>query len=122
MRNHGAVGVALDCCKDATSNDLGKFPPSPSQIEGIAQVTAILCKALDIPCDIDHILTHAEAANNLDGVNPGYEDNGYPDGKYGPGYSWERWDAWFLKNGDKPGSGGDVLRGKALWYQQHGVG
>lgn len=119
-RNSGAIGISLSCCYRATTNDLGPEPPTSEQIEAMAQVVAVLCKALDLTVDRLRVMTHAEAANNLDGINPGYEDNGYPDGKYGPGYSCERWDLWFLP-GVAKGEGGNVLRGKAAWYQQNGV-
>jgi hypothetical protein len=119
-RNTGAIGIALACCYNATTNDLGPEPPTSLQIEAMAQVVAVLSKALDMTIDIYRVMTHAEAANNLDGLNPGYESNGYPDGKYGPGYSWERWDLWLLKTGDVLGNGGNTIRGKANWYQQQG--
>jgi hypothetical protein len=57
---------------------------------------------MDIPLDGAHVMTHAEAANLDD---------------YGPDTTWERWDLWFLKDGDEPGSGGDMIRGKAAWYR-----
>lgn len=117
-RNTGSIGIALACCYNATTTDLGPEPPTTEQIETLSQVVAILCKALDLTVDIYHVMTHAEAANNLDELYPGYEDNGYPDGKYGPGYSWERWDLWVLTTNDVPGRGGNTLRGKAIWYQQ----
>lgn len=119
-RNSGAIGISLSCCYQATTNNLGPEPPTNEQIEAMAQVVAVLCKALDLTVDIFRVMTHAEAANNLDGINPGYEDNGHPDGKYGPGYSCERWDLWFFP-GVAKGEGGNVLRGKAIWYQQNGV-
>lgn len=119
-RNTGAIGIALACCYNATTNDLGSEPPTSLQIEAMAQVIAILSKTLDLTIDIYRVMTHAEAANNLDGLNPNYEYNGYHDGKYGPGYSCERWDLWLLKTGDVPDSGGNTIRGKANWYQQQG--
>lgn len=119
-RNTGAIGIALTCCYNATTNNLGPEPPTSAQIESMAQVVAVLSKALDLTIDIYRVMTHAEAANNLDGINPGYESNGYPDGKYGPGYNCERWDLWLLKTGDVPGSGGNVIRGKAIWYKEQG--
>ena len=104
-RNTGAIGIALACCYGGTSNNLGDYPPTALQIEAIAQVVATLCSAYGIECTKDNVMTHAEAAN-LDG--------------YGPNSTWERWDLWFLSNGATPGSGGDILRGKAIYYQ--GVG
>ncbi|WP_122629167.1 peptidoglycan recognition protein family protein [Lucifera butyrica] len=106
-RNSGAIGVAMACAAFATSNNLGDEPPTDMQIESMAQVIVCLAEALDIPIDAAHIMTHAEAAN-LDG--------------YGPDATWERWDLWFLHNGEEPGSGGDILRGKANWYKQNGLG
>jgi hypothetical protein len=127
MRNVGGIGIAWDCCKDATPDDMGDYPPTALQIEAMAQAVAILAKALEISIDLQHVLTHAEAGNNLDGFDPGYEANGCPHGIYGPspnpdgssGGDCERWDLWFLKTGDPIWSGGNTVRGKALWYQQN---
>ncbi len=118
-RNTGAIGISLACCVGATTNNWGSEPPTALQIEAMAQVIAVLAKALDLTIDIYRVMTHAEAANNLDGLNPGYEYNGYPNGMYGPGYSCERWDLWLIP-GVAKGEGGNVLRGKANWYQQQG--
>ncbi|MDD4599555.1 hypothetical protein SDC9_04072 [bioreactor metagenome] len=101
-RNTGAIGIALACCAGATSNSLGDEPPTDIQIECLAQVVAVLCTCMDIPLNGAHVMTHAEAANLDD---------------YGPDTTWERWDLWFLKDGDQPGSGGDIIRGKASWYR-----
>lgn len=120
-RNTAAIGISLACCYGATTNNLGNEPPTSRQIESMSQVVAVLCKALDLTVDIYRVMTHAEAANNLDGLNPDYENNGYPGGKYGPGFSCERWDLWFIPGVEK-GEGGNVLRGKAIWYQHNGVG
>lgn len=103
-RNTGAIGIALACCAGAASNDLGAEPPTEMQIECLAQVVAVLCACTDVPLDGAHVMTHAEAANLDD---------------YGPDTTWERWDLWFLKNGDEPGSGGDIVRGKAAWYRDN---
>lgn len=120
-RNTASIGICLACCYGATKDNFGSEPPTAMQIECMSQVIAVLCKALDLTVDIYRVMTHAEAANNLDGLNPGYESNGYPDGKYGPGFSWERWDLWSIPDVAK-GEGGNVLRGKAIWYQYNGVG
>jgi len=120
MRNTGAVAIGALCAYQAHSTDnLGEEPPTDAQIEAIAQVVAVLAEELEINIDIQHVMTHAEAADNMDGVNPGYEPNGYPDGKYGPANSVERWDFWVVKAGDKPGTGGDILRGKGIYYLNH---
>lgn len=106
-RNTGAVGVALDCCYDASPCGLGDYPPTPAQIETMARVIAVLCAVLSLPVDAAHVMTHAEAAD-LDG--------------YGPATTCERWDLWLLADGQARGSGGEILRGKAIYYQQNGVG
>lgn len=122
-RNSGAIGIAAACAYNAQSTfDLGPEPPTAVQIEVMAQLTAVLSKALNIPIDNQHFMTHAEAADNMDGCDPGYETNGYPQGKYGPQHSVERWDLWVIKPGDEPGTGGNILRGKGIWYLQNGVG
>lgn len=117
-RNAGAIGISLACCFGATTENFGNEPPTTLQIECMSQIIAVLCNTLDLPITISSVMTHAEAANNLDGLNPHYEKNGYPDGKYGPGFSTERWDLWFFP-GTLPGEGGQVLRGKAIWYQHN---
>lgn len=119
-RNTGAIGIALNACYNANTEDLGDFPPTDAQIEALAQVVAVLAKALDLTVDVYRVMTHDECANNLDGINPGYESNGFPQGKYGYGYSCERWDLLFLKNGDAPGTGGATIRGKANYYINSG--
>lgn len=122
MRNTGAIGISLACCAGATTNDFGNEPPTTGQIETMAQVIATLAKALDLTIDIYRVMTHAEAADNLDGYNPGYTDyTGYPNNTYGPASTCERWDLWFIPGVEK-GEGGNVMRGKANWYQQQGIG
>ncbi len=66
------------------------------------------------------MLTHAEAADNLDGLLPVGDE-------YGPQTTCERWDLQYLGTDespewtidyDDPRTGGNVLRGKAIWYRQ----
>ncbi|MBP2635067.1 MAG: N-acetylmuramoyl-L-alanine amidase family 2 [Firmicutes bacterium] len=104
-RNTGAIGISLACCYQATSNNLGPEPPTKLQIEAMAQVVSVLCSALGISIDTEHVMTHGEAAD-IDGygINSGDPET--------------RWDLLFLKNGDKWYSGGEILRGKAVFYQQ----
>lgn len=45
-RNSGAIGVALDCAYNATSDDLGDYAPTAVQIETLAQVAAALADGL----------------------------------------------------------------------------
>lgn len=119
-RNSGAIGIALDCAYGATSGDLGDYPPTGDQIEAMAQVVAVLAKALWLTIDRDRVLTHAEAADNIDGLLPEGDE-------YGPNADCERWDLQYLGTPDSPAwttdyddprTGGNVLRGKANWYRQ----
>lgn len=117
-RNTGSVAITLCCCADAVAYadetyDLGEYPPTTQQIESMAQCVATLCTGFDIPIDIEHVMTHAEAANNQDGV--------YCHEPYGPGNGCERWDLAVLEQGDNWMSGGDIIRGKAQWYLENGV-
>lgn len=117
-RNSGAVGITLACCAGATSDDLGSEPPTNAQIEAMAQVIVAVADGLWLTIDKNHVLTHGEAADNEDGI--------YPHDPYGPKSTCERWDLEFLGTDESPsfnpyatdGSrGGDVLRGKAIWYR-----
>jgi hypothetical protein len=117
-RNSGSIGVTLCCCYQAGTADLGKYPPTAKQIEAMAQVVAVLAKALWLTIDRDRVLTHAEAADNIDGLLPVGDE-------YGPGTTCERWDLQYLGTKespewtidyDDPRTGGNVLRGKANYY------
>lgn len=117
-RNSGSVGITLDCCAGATSDDLGSEPPTLKQIESMAQCIQVVADALWLTIDMKHVMTHGEAADNVDGLNT-HED-------YGPQSTVERWDLQFLGTDespvytadyDDPATGGNVLRGKALWYK-----
>jgi len=103
QRNTGAVGIGLCCAYGAVTSDLGAEPPTGQQIEVTAQAVAVLTQALDLAIDRYHVMTHAEAA----------DDDGY-----GPATTCERWDLWFFA-GTAAGEGGNVIRGKANWYQQN---
>ena len=120
MRNTGAVSIGAMCAYEATTVNFGPEPPTDEQVEAIGQVVAVLAEALQLPVDIEHVMTHAEAADNLDGYNPGYADaTGYPNNTYGPASNCERWDFWMLKPDQARGSGGNIIRGKANWYLAH---
>ena len=115
-RNTGSIAIALCCCAGATAYkgdpyevDLGEEPPTDAQIETLAQVMAAISDVFDIPIDIEHFMTHAEAADNLDGYNA--------HDPYGPNSTCERWDLAMLHEDDEWMSGGDTLRGKAIFYR-----
>lgn len=105
-RNAGSIGIALACCYNADISDFGPEPPTEAQIEAMAQIVAVLCEALDLTIDIDHVMTHAEAAD-LD--------------HYGPATTCECWDLWCLPGTEK-GEGSNLIRRKACFYLQNGAG
>lgn len=118
-RNSGSIGVTLCCAYNATSSKLGSYPPTIAQINCMAQVCCVLADALNIPIDKQHIMTHGEAADNEDGL--------WAHPMYGPKSTCERWDLEYLGDDESPkfnpeatdGSrGGDVIRGKAIWYKE----
>ena len=121
MRNTGAIGISLCCCVGATTDDLGDEPPTDTQIDKMAKACAVLCQVLDIPPDIDYVMTHGEAADNADGDNEYYDDEDC----YGPVNGCERWDLQFLGTEESPEfttdyederTGGNVLRRKIQEY------
>lgn len=113
-RNSNAIGVAMCCCAGASAYqggviDFGEQPPTPEQIDAMSKVVAVLCDELGVEVNRSNVMTHCEAAEIDD---------------YGPSTTCERWDLWFLR--DIPGSGelkpgGDVIRGKAIWWEHNGV-
>ena len=121
LRNSGSVSVALLGCVDATTESLGSEPPTAAQIETMAQAVTALADGLWLTIDKECILTHGEAADNEDGVRP--------HAPYGPRTTCERWDLEYLGTEESPvfhpwaedgTRGGDVLRGKAQYYREHG--
>ena len=119
-RNTGSVSICMLGCYGATTNNLGQESPTPLQIDGMAQAIAALCNGLWLTIDKQRVLTHGEAADNEDGIEP--------HDPYGPRTTCERWDLEYLGTLESPkfhpwstdgGRGGDVLRGKANWYRQY---
>lgn len=119
MRNSGAVGISLCCAAGATTNDLGDEPPTKEQIEAMAQAVCAVADGLWLTISPEYVMTHGEAADNIDGL-----DTHAP---YGPQSTCERWDLQFLGTDESPayltdyadpGTGGNVLRGKAQFYRE----
>lgn len=105
VREAGTAALEANSGEDT---DFGEEPPTKEQIESLAKVVAVLCDGLGLEISEDVVMTHCEAAE-LD--------------EYGPSTTCERWDLWYLP--DYPGGemkpGGEVVRGKAIWYKQQGV-
>ena len=121
LRNSGSISVALLGCVDATTESLGSEPPTAAQIEAMAQSATALADGLWLTIDKERILTHGEAADNEDSVRT--------HAPYGPRTTCERWDLEYLGTHESPAfhpwaedgtRGGDVLRGKAQYYREHG--
>lgn len=135
MHNSGAIGIALCCGVDAACwlpescagfdvenayetphcakpdcalIDFGPEPPTEIQIEVAAKLVAILSEELRLPITEETVQTHCEVAFD-ECYGPG---DGDPD---------MRWDLWFLPDVNLYGElapGGDMLRDKALFYQE----
>lgn len=118
MRNSNAVGIAIEACWDAVNeNNLGSEPPTKAQLTTMTQIMAVLTINAGVPLDIQHQMTHAEAADNKDGLDLYYLDpTGYPNNTYGPDSNVDRWDLLVVHEGDERWSGGDWLRGTARWW------
>ena len=118
-RNTASVGITLCCGYGSTTNDLGENLPTKEQIDAMAQVVAVLAPALWLTIDKDRVLTHGEAADNIDGLLPEGDE-------YGPNNGCERWDLQFLGTDESPEwttdysdprTGGNVIRGKANYWK-----
>ena len=107
MRNTGSIAIALCCCYNATPDDLGDYPPTDEQINTLAQMMAIISDVFGYEINKETFMTHGEAAD-IDGYGI---YSGDPDC---------RWDLHILKNGDEVGTGGEILRGNAIFYQEQG--
>ena len=118
-RNTGAIGIAINCCAFANTNDLGDRnrveeygidhlnseqipyePPTPEQGETAAQLIALIARVFGWEIAAPPFMTHAEIAT-IDDYGPG---SGDPE---------TRWDLWFLPWSTEKGSGGDWLRQRA---------
>lgn len=117
-RNTGSVGISLCCAYGATTDNLGDEPPTVAQIEAMAQAIEAIADGLWLTIDMEHVMTHGEAADNVDGI--------YASEPYGPQTTTERWDLqllgtaespYYTTNYDDEHTGGNVLRGKANWYR-----
>jgi hypothetical protein len=117
MRNSRAIGITLNGCFDAINpSNMGTEPPTKQQIYALSWLVALLCVQIGIPLDIQHVMTHAEAADNKDGMDLCYDDpTPYPNNTYGPDSTCERWDLWVLRENEQPWSGGDNIRGNARY-------
>ena len=122
LRNSGSVSIALLAACGATTDDLGAEPPTAAQIESMAMAVTALADGLWLTIDRERVMTHGEAADNEDGVRA--------HAPYGPRTTCERWDLEYLGTEESPvfapwaqdgTRGGDVLRGKAQYYREHGV-
>lgn len=102
-RNSTSIGAAILGAYKANTSSLGPEPPTEAQIAMQPKIIAVVCKGLRWPIDKEHAPTHCEIAE-IDGYGPG---SGDPE---------TRWDLWFLRDGETPGSGGDQLRALAQAY------
>ena len=125
MKNSASIGITLCCAYNATTNNLGEYPPTEEQIEAMAKIVAVLSEALGIDIDIHHVCTHAESADNQDFVIYYNDPTNYPNNTYGPQSNCERWDLQKLRDSeqyttdyDDPMTGGNQLRSLARAFRQ----
>ena len=125
MKNSASIGITLCCAYNATTNNLGEYPPTEEQIEAMAKIMAVLSEALGIDIDIVHMPTHGESAMNFDYRIYFSDYTGYEDNVYGPGATCERWDLQKIRDTDPwttdpddPMSGGNQLRSLARAFRQ----
>lgn len=108
-RNTGNIGISMSCCADAMvwadgTVKFGSAPPTDAQVDTMAKIVMVICRAKGWEISYDRFKTHAEWAA-IDGYSI-YDSD--PD---------MRWD--LLKLPQESGSGGDIIRGKAIWFQHH---
>lgn len=113
-RNSRSVGIAMCCAYGAQANNgydsyLGECPPTKEQIETLSKLVQVICDNIGMEITPETVMTHCEAALR-DGYGP---YSGDPE---------TRWDLWYLPdyiNGGGLVDGGSLVRGKAVWYQNH---
>lgn len=119
-RNSGSIALSVLGCYDATTgDDLGSEPPTPAQLESLYMATCVCADSLDLTIDKNHVMTHGEAGDNEDDIEP-HEP-------YGPKTTVERWDLEYLGTDESPSynpwdedlRGGTIIRGKANWYRTY---
>lgn len=84
QRNTGSAAVCVASMFGASASDLGPEQPTPAQLQVLVEEVASVCLTYRIP--VGNIMTHAEAADNVDGA-AGLDF-------YGPRNGCERWDFW----------------------------
>ena len=130
MKNSASIGITLCCAYNATTYNLGDYPPTEEQIEAMAKIIAVLSEALGIDIDIDHCVTHGEHADNVDSYKVYFADyTGYPLNQYGPQSNCERWDLQRIRMTDEwttdyddPMTGGNQIRALARVYRKQYYG
>jgi hypothetical protein len=90
-RNTGSIAICIGSLDSTASTDaLGDKPPTLAEIKQFVEETARCCINLHMP--VANLMTHAEAANNLDFPTTDDPDIPAPP-SYGPGSKdFERWD------------------------------
>ena len=125
MKNSASIGITLCCAYNATTDDLGEYPPTEEQIEAMAKIMAVLSEALDLEIDIVHMPSHGSSADGLDFEVYYSDPTNFPFNHYGPRSNCERWDLQRLRNTDPwttdyddPMSGPNQIRSLARAFRQ----
>jgi hypothetical protein len=77
-RNSYAAGIAVMAMRDARPDDFGAYPLVDDAVSALCTVTSRVAAAYGVPLDVEHVMTHAEAA--------------IIDGYFGASSDGERWD------------------------------
>lgn len=129
MKNSASIGITLCCAYNATTYNLGDYPPTEEQIEAMAKIMAVLSEALGIDIDIIHMPSHSDSAMNWDYPIYYADYTGFPNNVYGAAANCERWDLQRLRNSDPwttdkddPMSGPNQIRALARVYRKQYYG
>ncbi len=80
--NSSSIGIAVCCAAGAVPGNMGKYPPTPAQLQAFVQLAAKLSVQYNIPIGRQHILTHGEVQANLGIRQRGKWDLQVPGGEW----------------------------------------
>lgn len=100
----GSWATSLCAMYGATTNDLGDYPPTPTQLRLLVQSCA--ADHIDLHVPVSQLMGHWEGADELDLLHQGVDPSAFPYEEYGPTRGHDmgpgdfRWDPWIMVNRD----------------------